>query len=208
MAPDARQHADVLKHIFENVLKLDDNTPVVRMLKNEGLVSINDLLPVRRGELDGALDPGPGDTTGQPVPLFQIKRMYVFIEFVAFLNGSRNPIGDNWLSITSEEFDLFRLQGIDAFNPQRTSYVTASNTTLGSFKMPVAEMFRRGLKRDQKLSPIPTEEGKKESWQCTLVPQVASSEVTVRKSGLIRDSVDLTQQTFEKSDDTCFQLHI
>jgi hypothetical protein len=137
-----------------------------------------------------------------------------FCAYIRHRATQPTPIGDNWSSITREEFDLFRTSPL-LFDGTIFGSTSISNRGLPAYAAPLARAhdpvadFKRSIKHDASQIPILKEQKQLDNWQRTTIAQTedvaekvdpTSAPITVEEKVLFRES-----QTFvaEVLDPTC-----
>ena len=108
--PLSRQQArDAFHHVMNNVLCCGDNSPLKIGLLEEGVEDIGDLCTYNLNDLATLTYHKPDDDQEYPVGRHEKNRVAVFRDFIMHRASAGNPINDNWLSITCEQYDEFRI---------------------------------------------------------------------------------------------------
>lgn len=170
-------------HVMEHVLGHDRDSPLTRALLDIRCFDIYTLLNL---SMEDIAELTYDTETEKEIPVAKGDKNLLrqFLEFVAYRHNSGNPIGDEWVQVTMEDFDAFRSQPsrIDAQFSKMT--VTSSPTVetgtrpqqATTFK-PV-DFFRRGIKRDASLFPTLKDERFNDSWHRSFVTQARAQDVS------------------------------
>jgi hypothetical protein len=97
-------------HIINNVLSRYDNTNLKMALVNEGYDDIITLMTIDDNTIEQLVYPDPDDETNstfKPLRLSDKGNLKLWRAFVVYRNASDNPIGENWLQVTMEEYDAY-----------------------------------------------------------------------------------------------------
>ena len=106
------QKVSVIKHVLENVMGLAEDSNLLLALKQEALVTIQDILGMSQDFIESLTYIPDGDVSGKEYPLTASQRGLIsaFQSFVLFCSGNNNPITDEgWMDITEEEFNNYWL---------------------------------------------------------------------------------------------------
>jgi hypothetical protein len=108
-APNTRSTAKAaFTHISDVLL---DNANITKAFKEDGIENIGDILHLTDQEVDYLtyLDPDPTITTAYSLKKVEKGLIKSFIHFVHYHREIANPIEDDWINVTVDEFDLFRV---------------------------------------------------------------------------------------------------
>ena len=163
-----------LKHVIENVLGKGEGSNLAKALVAYRVIDIHGLMEAVPGELEYEND------EGAIVPVLKSDQHLVSI--LQDFEVAMQPITD-WLGITAEDFDQFRTDRRYAANrnpgnpllnpPSQAPLVSPSNSNGRS----PADIFRRGIKRDQSLFPTLKDEKYNDQWHRSFINQVRAQDV-------------------------------
>jgi len=183
---------------MEQVFSLNNTSPLRIALKEEGVENLNDFLSLTSDIIDEfkyTYKDADDTLITAPVPRGHRRIIIVFFDFIRYREHINNPIGNDWINITKEEFDTFRTSteylnarqgygGTAVFSsiPGNTVTPTGSgpipaSTTTKSFSS--EELFKRGIKRDQTLFPTLKDEMYHDSWHRTFENQAHAQGVAL-----------------------------
>eukprot|EP00977_Amphora_coffeiformis_P007477 scaffold1638_cov103-Amphora_coffeaeformis.AAC.2 len=106
------QSSQAFKHILEQVFGLEATSPLRVASKEEGTENLSDFLSLTADtieQLTYTYKDGDGNDVTVPVPRSHRRIITVFFDYIRYHDYKSNPIGDEWTSITKEEFDDFRI---------------------------------------------------------------------------------------------------
>jgi hypothetical protein len=94
-------------HVMENILQSDN---VTRALKEDGIDDRFGLLSLTDTNINKLtyLYPDPSNPVQYSLKKGEVGLIRAFIHFVHYCHETNNPINDQWLSLTQDEFDQFR----------------------------------------------------------------------------------------------------
>ena len=97
-------------HIIDVVLSRHGSTELKQALVKAGVNDVFALLTIDKATLDGLAYPDPSDAT-QVIPLRDSDKNLVklFRDYTLQRHADGDPIGDEWLLVTQESFDDFRV---------------------------------------------------------------------------------------------------
>ena len=114
------------KHVLEVVFQLNNNDPLYKALDTRGYDDIQQLLTMSVKDIDGLTYLNSTDTN-VPVPSFGKVWICILKAYHLHRDEQHNPIGDEWLMITTEEFDAFRVGPV--YNLMSLGISSAPSTT-------------------------------------------------------------------------------
>ena len=189
--------SDALEHILSTVFGLDDKSPLTKALKAEGVTYISEFLTLDPSTIDSLtyVVEEKGKRSTVPVPKGHRRLITVFFDFVLYRKHQGTPVGEDWISITAEEFDAFRISpeyllasrlgngGVAVFQAptasQSMSLTPGTTTSSSNTSRTISDedMFKRGIKRDQTLFPTLKDEKFHDSWHRTFENQAHAQDV-------------------------------
>ncbi len=169
-------------HVVENVLGRQAGSPLRLALVNEGVNEIQEFLNITEDSLDHYCYDLP-DGSRNDIPLRDWDKTVVlsFIWYVVYRESGDNPIGDDWLNITREEFANYQRNNFTIPEQAAATIPRAANNNTGtattSQYTPVA-MFKQGIRWDPMLFPILKD---KATTQSGIIPLWTKPECKVLK---------------------------
>jgi hypothetical protein len=97
-----------LRHVVVTVLDQPDEGELMRSLKDEGFLHVSDLTSLRETTIENLTYP-EDDGTFSKLRQNQKGSLVAFCAFIKHRNDLSSPIGDDWTSITQEDYDNFRV---------------------------------------------------------------------------------------------------
>jgi hypothetical protein len=176
---------DIFDHVMDNVLNRDDNSALKTTLMHRGYTDVPSAVSMGDDEIDDL----KSDTNKKMSPgdMGLLKMLVKFNHFRILKNTSIvNPI--DWLNVTKQEFDQFRVVDIYEYRLLAAGQVpgtlpvgnapatTLANTTAAALQKP-ADMFRRAIKRDQSLFPELKNEELNDAWHRSFETQAHAQDV-------------------------------
>ena len=97
-----------LVHVLKEVFDLDDDDPLSKSLSEQHLTDIRDLMSY---SFEQVQEFTYKDDTGAsiPVPTHQLNLFRILQEYIVHRQTQGDPIGDDWTSITQEQFNEYRV---------------------------------------------------------------------------------------------------
>jgi hypothetical protein len=165
-----------LDHILKNVLVLTDDSPLIKALNEEGYTDIEDVITISQADMDLLSYSMPSDphdpaspSVNVPVPKHLKSKLKLLQHYVAHRVIQGNPLSNDWISLTEEEFNIYRttsaiLTVIGYNNSPSIAPVPSKPPESPRLKDPISE-FRKGIKRDASLYTVYKDEKQWDSWQ-------------------------------------------
>ena len=153
-----------IKHLLETVFDLDSNSPIQLALEQNGLSSPHDIVSLNDVEFELLMYKPAGATEAIPLQKGHASCLKAFKALVVHKAATGNPIDDDWISITQDDFDKFRI------SPEYVLGGTARASLLSISYDPVRE-FRRGVKHDVTQFVPLHDEGAGDNWQYSTIAQ-------------------------------------
>ena len=166
-------------HLMDNVFGLKTDKFLTTAITHAGYSDIRDVVTISDTDIDLLQYP---DANGdmKDVPKYQKTLLKIFKCFIGYRTASNNPIENNWLSITDEEFDTYRtsiyLIPIGT-GQQRTSIPASSPVSATNRPRDVLTDFKKGIKRDPSLYVIYRDEKQWDNWQRSTLAQARAQDV-------------------------------
>jgi hypothetical protein len=151
--------------------------PVVKALADAQIDHVDDLTSLIEPDIDNlAYTAADGNRSSLGPGHRGVLR--AFCAYVRYRAVQTSPIGDDWTSITAEEFNAFRVSPM--FNGTIYGNTSISNPGLPAApstraRDPVAD-FKRGIKRDPSQIPILKDEKQLDNWQRTTIAQTRAQD--------------------------------
>jgi len=106
------QRATIMEYILENVLDQDPDSALRRALSHSRILSPHDICAEDDNQLDGYRFPADVVRVTDLLPRGNIVLQKLFKKYVAYQAAIGQPFDNSdWLSITKEGFDNFRVSG-------------------------------------------------------------------------------------------------
>ena len=174
-------------HIMTNVL---DSDHIHQALKDAGIDDMTGLVRLDDHTVENLAytDPDPQVSTKYPLKKGEMGLLISFVHFVYYRKDIGNPIGNDWTSITMDEFDEFRtnldyasgLNTLSGLNPKKApskpTSTTSNPTTSGHGFNPV-DSFKRGIKRDPTVFPTLKDEKLNDQWHRSFLNQARAQDI-------------------------------
>ena len=175
-------------HVTQNVLA-DPN--ITKALREDGIKEIGVLISLSDAQVEDLtfLDTDPNNPIVYRLKKGEIGLIKSFIHFVHYRDEIGNPIGDDWRSITQDEFDQFRcntkytrrfasLASLSSPAPSAPATVLAS-TPISSHSAPSpVDLFKRGIKRDPSVYPTLKDELWNDNWHRSFANQARAQDLS------------------------------
>ena len=172
------QGKEILNHLMDHVLVRADDTPLKQSLKKAGIRNLMDLLTMPSQDIDSLTFDKSETEKDLPVLRSDKRLISVLIAFHRHhLESGRNMSKDEWLALTQEEFDEFRIGPLIDQETTGTQPRT-SNPPSSSNKMTPAEQFKRAIKLDQSAFPTLKDERFNEPWHRSFETQADAQGVS------------------------------
>jgi hypothetical protein len=177
-------------HILSNVLGQDQASPLGKAIMKQQINDMYVLMALDKDIIE-TLRYDDNEATSIPIPLYQKSLVLAFLHFVLFKNNALEPIGNNWTHVTQEEFDEFRIrpaylsqrigQSASAVQPASPSPIPRSSKPGPS----LAELFKKGIKRDQTLFPTLKDEKFNDSWHRSFEIQAHAQGIAASRAAMV-----------------------
>ena len=174
---------DAFNHVLDNVFDKGDSSILKKSLKADGIEDILSLVTMEEEGIKALKYNKSVSEKNLPIPKGDQGLIKCFIKFLSHCHESGNPIGDDWMSITQEDFDLFRTSVSAmpmASPPPASSPSTSSTSSTSPSRASVyspAQIFRRNIKRDPSLFQTLKDEKLNDNWHRSFVTQARSQDV-------------------------------
>ena len=162
---------------MENVLGKGTSTGLQQSLAAEGIDDIMSLLSMTPDDIDSLTFDKSASETNFPVAKAEKNLLHIFIDYVIHRDSQGDPIGDQWSSITSSQFDAFRISPAYVASRRRASVPVSSTPAPPASRYTPAELFRRGIKRDPSLFPDLKDEKFNDNWHRSFTNQARAQDV-------------------------------
>jgi hypothetical protein len=94
------------KHVTSNILNQLEGSPLLTALNNAGVFDISDLISLTGQQVHSLSYDDNG--TMRPVPVAPRNRVITFVAYINYRNNHGTPIGNDYLSVTGDQYDNFR----------------------------------------------------------------------------------------------------
>ena len=177
------------KHIMEEVLGTSATRPIQPALAHAGIDSVIDLCAIRFQTIENLTTLNTEAETPARIPLIDghkglIRTFCAYIHDFPSFDGTNL---DDWTSISSADFDLYRINlrgsasfGSSAGTTRPTSSSSSTPTASSPFqsKYTLAELFKRGIKRDSNIFPTLKDEKQNDLWHRSFATQARAQDVS------------------------------
>jgi hypothetical protein len=145
------------------VLVRGNDTTLKQALTQNGYTDFH-ALPFSSSDVIDTLTYNESETTVD-VPVSSVEKALIstFLDFIIHRNHNNNPVGHNWTAITKEESDEFRIDPDYLARRRGEPTIQTPSYTSKQIIQP-AELFRKGIRRDQSLFPTLKNEKFHDSW--------------------------------------------
>jgi hypothetical protein len=150
-------------HVLDIVLARGDDTPLKQALIQNGYTDNHALTLLSIDVIDTLTYNESETTTDVQVLRFEKALISAFLDFIIHRNLNNNPVGNNWTSITKEAFDEFRIDPNYLASRRSGQTVQIPSYTPKQITSS-AELFRKGVRRDQNIFPTLKDEKFHDSW--------------------------------------------
>jgi hypothetical protein len=174
------QDMAALKYIVETVLNQPVDGPIMKSLANFGIGFVSDLAGLRDVDIL-TMTYSTDEDVGTLLALsFHLRaRLTAFCALMRYREILSLPIGDDWASITREEFDKFRINPV--YDGTIHGMISTSNLSVPAASSHHARDkiadFKRGIKRDGSQFPTLKDEKQYDNWQRTTTAQARAQDV-------------------------------
>jgi hypothetical protein len=206
MALTRTQGKAALKHVVVTVLDQSDDRELMKSLKSEGYIHVSDLTSLRETTIENLTYP-EDDGTPSNLKKNQKGLLVAFCAFIKHRNVFLSlPIGDDWTSITQEDYDNFRVSeffvtSMHGVTPAPSPRTPATPSTRVAHDL-IAD-FKRGIKRDATLFS-PLKDWKEfDSWQRNTVSQCQAQDGGKVLDPTYSPNTTEDRELFKESKSTC-----
>ena len=178
-------------HVTDVIL---DNNNITAAFKANGIEDISSILRLTDVTVENLAyhDPDPNVTTTYCLKKGEIGLIKSFIHFVHYRKEIKNPINNQWLKITQDEFDRFRsnlkyTRRIGTLANLKSTAVTSvtssipsvtSSSSIPSYTVPVhVNMFKQDIKGNPSACPSLKDELLNDQWHHTFANQARAQDV-------------------------------
>ena len=178
-----QQRMDAMDHVVTTVLDQAADGAIMLALQQSGTIDILLLASLSETQIDNLK---VSSTTAVPNPPIlapgHLGLIKAIVAYERWRSAMSNPIDDDWMSVTFDEFNTFRTSL--NFNPQ-SMFATASPastnpTAAGAATSPARDPlsdFKRGMKRDSSQFPVLKDEKQWDNWNRTACAQARAQDV-------------------------------
>jgi hypothetical protein len=171
---------EALNHVLKEVLGKSEDSALTKALHQNGLKDIASFITMDSNTIESLKYNKSSQHKDIPINKGDQGICKSFINFVIHRDKTGEPIGTNWLSITQEEFDVFRssVAAMPVASPPPSS---SSHTSIQAPRTPIyspAEQFIRTIKRDPSLFPTLKDERYNDVWHRSFLTQARAQDVS------------------------------
>ena len=192
-----QQKHDALKHLFTVVFDQDEDSILFKIAKDNAITSPHDLIALPKVDLE-LLD--YRDDTGERCTITRghAGLLKAFCAYFKHRRENGNPITDTtWTTLTTEEFDEFRVGDFYAYRTATIPYQGAGSGGIGGIPVPVRE-FRRGIRRDITQFIALKDDGAWDNWHRSLVAQARAQDVAEVINPAYKPNTSAEKQLFDE----------
>ncbi len=163
------------KHVTSNILNQLEGSPLLTALNNAGVFDISDLISLTGQQVHSLSYDDNG--TMRPVPVAPRNRVITFVAYINYRNNHGTPIGNDYLSVTADQYDNFRCTEYLRSGNSDLSYpdVTAGIMLKGINHDPVTD-FLEDIPHASSLSPIVCNHAKDDTATLTDNPETPTAQ--------------------------------
>jgi hypothetical protein len=174
-----------LMHVLNHVIQC---SKIINAFKKSGYDEITDLLQLNGLDISKSnMTLQNNTTTTHPLQKGDMGMIRSFIHYVHHHSSIFDPIGNDWLSITTEMLDecrtdLTQIYSVDSIHttlaqtiPSPLSVATTPSSVLS--QTPV-ELFKRGIKRDFSAFPTLKDENNNDQWHRTVTTMAQAQDLS------------------------------
>jgi len=167
-------------HVMDNVLDRGDDSSLKQALTTAGFRDIYQLLELQPADVEHLVYREEDGEDDLPIRRGDKGLLFTFLEFVS-ARGTRGTPIDDWLALTIEEFDAFRIEPVRIFvrNPETLAApgVPTVSPAPRAPSLSAAAQFKRGIKRDPSVFPTLKDESLNDAWHRSFVNQARAQDV-------------------------------
>ena len=172
--------AAAFDHVLNVVFEVPKDGPLYKALMKSGDTDIRDTISLSEADIDSLTYDKSDTETDVPLSRRDKVLLRIFKHYIIHRSSTGSPIGDDWLSITQEDFDRYRVSpdyvavslGATPPKPPTTTVQNPRPT-----QTPV-DTFKRSIKRDPSLFTIFKDGKQFDSWQCSTMALACAQDVS------------------------------
>ena len=169
-----------LLHVVTDVFMLDDpDNPLSLALSKAFLVDIYDILAMPFHDID-RLDYLDDQGNEVPLPTGYQYMLRIIKHYDLFCTAEGDPIGDDWKTVTADQYDEYRLSADYAGVASVSSHSLPSGSTTSPSTPRVRDAvfeFKKGIKRDSGSFLVYKDEKQWDTWQRSTLAQARAQDV-------------------------------
>jgi len=170
--PTTRSKTEAFKHIVNNVFQVPNDGPLYKALEKSGDNDVMAMISLRDCDIDTLTFDRSDTEKNVPLSRGDKNLLRIFCHYVLYCDSIGHPIGHDWLSLTSDDFDDYQISshclaivsGSVPPPPALTTTTTASTQSTRPVLTPV-DTFKHGIKRDPALFMVFKDGKQFDSWQ-------------------------------------------
>ena len=177
MPPTRSERAATLNHVITVVIDEDVDGPLVKSLTMNRIADVPTLMSLSFEDIN-VLSYAADDGVITPIPVGNRGAIRCFCAYFRYRIAIGDPIGDDWTTITMEEFDNFRISSNCSVNGvmvshSGTSHGTSSGTSPGRppHLRDALVDFKKGIKRDPSAFRELKDEKQWDNWKLSTIAQ-------------------------------------
>ena len=132
-----------LRHVVRIVMNQPNDGPLEKSLANAMIDNVGDLGSLIETDIEDLTFVATAGQNPISIGPGHQRILRAFIAYIRYRATQPDPIGDGWLSITQEEFDMYRISplfnGTIYGNPLSTSTGSSASSSAGTSRDPVAD---------------------------------------------------------------------
>ena len=170
---------DAYKHIITNVLGRDATSPLRLSLDRAGVEDIGDLMSLTDTDIDNLNFDRSATEVNVPLDRGSKTSIRIIQLYNIHRNNIGEPIQDDWVNITQNDYDQYRMspEYTSTIVPRSPTTTTGTTTSTSISKRTPAENFRRGIKRDPSVFPTLKDERYNDIWHRSFMAQARAQDV-------------------------------
>jgi len=183
--------AESLEHVMEHVLGMKEDSIVARALRQDEIDDIEGLLTLSETDIESLYVEetrkvnNKDKTVNIAIPRGHRAKILLFKQYLAWREEQGNPVGRNFISITRQAFDDFRLQHAKLTTQADDASVSNASTSAAAptghnpvmHKASLVDSFKKGIKRDQDKFPTLKDERYQDNWHRTFEVQCRAQDL-------------------------------
>ena len=166
----------ILEHICLNIIRLDDDYPTVRAMRQNGILSLNDIGEMTPEEIQDLTYTPAGASTPQPLMNAHRSKFRWIRDWNAYLvheTGGDPLTLDQWKDVHKDDYSRF----ITGMNTGLISMPVKPPPPLPTKPVDLVAEFKKGIKRDASLYPVLKDNKHWNSWQRAVIAQAHAHDI-------------------------------